>query len=179
MQKFQKGDLVKVAKDLGASRRYFTTDCEAIVIGSYADQYGGSDTKSYTLHLEDEGECSWYKEQQLTLIESGRIDKLKQWQDGQEVERKQKSDLDWIFSHGHEVLDKPHGASIQALADCFGLTNLWGSHGEGVVYYENARRTLALAATYLKMGDKDGWMAYGETWRVNAKIGAQKRGVEI
>lgn len=167
MQKFQRGDLVRVAKDLGPHMSHFTADCEAIVIGSYADQYGDSDTKSYTLHLKDRGESSWYEEQQLTLIESGRLDKLKQWQDEQESERKKKSDLDWIFSHGQEVLDKPHGASIQALANCFGLTNLWGSHGEGFVYYENAMGVLGLAAAYLKAGDKDGWLAHCEKLRAN------------
>lgn len=170
MQKFQKGDWVRVAKDLGPHMSHFTADCEAIVIGSYADQYGGSDTKSYTLHLKGRGECSWYEEQQLTLIESGRLDKLKQWQDEQEAERKQKSDLDWIFSHGPEVLEKPHGASVKALAECFGLTNLWGSRGEGFVYYENAMGTLGIAAAFLKANDKDGWLAHCETLRANVEL---------
>lgn len=170
MQKFHKGDWVRVAKDLGPFMIHFTADCEAIVIGSYADQYGGNNTKSYTLHLKDRGECSWYEEQQLTMIESGRLDKLKHWQDEQEAERKQKSDLDWIFSHGPQVLDEPDGASIQALANCFGLTNLWGSHGEGFVYYENVMGTLALAAAYLKAGDKDGWLAHCKKLMPNAAL---------
>lgn len=169
MQKFQKGDLVMIAKDLGGLMKRFTAGREAIVIGSYADQFGGDDTKKYTLHLKGRGEVSWYEEYQLTLLESGRLDKLKQWEDEKEAERKQKSDLDWIFSHGQEVLEHPHGASIQALANCFGLTNLWGSRGEGFVYYENTMLTLAAAEDYLKAGDKEGWLEFCEILRTPNK----------
>ena len=100
MQKFHKGDWVQVAKNLGSHMSHFTADCEAIVIGSYADQYGGENSKSYTLHLKGCGETSWYKEQQLTLMEGGRLDKLKHWEDEKEAECKQKGDLDWIFANG-------------------------------------------------------------------------------
>jgi hypothetical protein len=169
MQKFHKGDWVRVAKDLGPSMKHFIADCEAIVIGSYDDQFGCGNTTDYTLHLNGRGECSWYHEGQLTLIEAGRLDKLKQWEDEKDAECKQKGDLDWIFGHGQEVLENPHGASIQALANCFGLTNLWGSHGEGFLYYENATGTMAMAAAHLKAGDKDGWLAHCEKLRANAK----------
>ena len=42
-QKFSTGDHVKVAKDLGSTMRHFQNDCEAIIIGSYADRFGGDD----------------------------------------------------------------------------------------------------------------------------------------
>lgn len=170
MQKFQKGDWVRIAKDLGPCMSHFTADCEAIVIGSYKDQYGGDNTDSFTLHLKGGGQCSWYYASQLTLIESGRLDKLKAWEDEAEAERKQKGDLDWIFANGPAVAEKPHGASIQALAECFGLTNLWGRNGEGITYYSNAMGTLELAAPYLKAGDKAGWMARCELLRANARV---------
>lgn len=159
MQQFHKGDWVWVAKDLGASMSHFTADCEAIVIGSYADQYGGDDHEEYTLHIKGEGQCSWYYDGQLTLIEKGRLDKLKEWKALAETEHQEKGDLDWIFAHGEDVLKAPHAASIQALANCFGLTNLWGSRGEGITYYGNARRTLKLATPYLEAGNKAGWLA--------------------
>lgn len=167
MQKFQNGDWVRVAKDLGPHMSHFTADCEAIVIGSYADQYGGKNHEDYTLHLKGCGQCSWYYGSQLTLIEPGRLDKLKQWEDEAEAERQQKSDLDWVFANGEEVLKKPHGASISALAKCFGLTNLWGSRGEGIAYYSNAMGTMQLATPYLKAGDKDGWLACCKELMVN------------
>ena len=166
IQKFYKGDWVQIAKDLGRSMSHFTANCEAIVIGSYRDNYGGDDTKSYTLHLKGRGECSWYEEHQLTLIEVGRFDKLKEWEDTEEAERKEKGDIDWIFSHGKEVMEESHGASIATLAGCFGLTNLWGSHGEGFVYYKNAIFTLELARPFLEKGDKAGYLSQCEKIRV-------------
>ena len=171
MQEFQKGDWVRVAKSLEPSMSHFKSDCEAIVIGSYADKYGGSNRDSFTLHLKGNGECSWYNGNQLTLIESGRLDRLQAWEDEAEAERKQKSDLDWIFANGPAVAEKPHGASIQALAGCFGLTKLWGRNGEGITYYSNAMGTLELAAPYLKAGDKAGWLERCELLLAN--VGAK------
>ena len=107
MQKFHKGDLVQIAKDLGPTMDHFTSDCEAIVIGSYSDQFGGGDTKNYTLHLKGMGKTSWYEEWQLTLIKKNQIGLLDQWEEEEEAERKEKSNLDWIFEHGKEVLKKP------------------------------------------------------------------------
>lgn len=158
-QEFHKGDWVQIAKDLGPGMRHFTADCEAIVIGSYNDQYGGGNINSYTLHLKGRGQTSWYYENQLTLIEKDRSDKLAEWEAAEKAEHKEKGDLDWIFAHGDEVLKSAHGATIAALAECFGLTNLWGNHGEGLVYYENALKTLALAEPFIRAGDKDGWLA--------------------
>ena len=165
MQKFHKGDWVRVAKDLGPPMRFFTADCEAIVISSYADEYGGDNTKSYTIYIKGEGECSWYEEHQLDMIEGGRLDKLKQWEDESEAERRQKSDIDWIFSHGQEVLESANSASIESLAACSGLMNLWGNHGEGFAYYLNAVGTLELAKPFLEAGDKTGWLVLCETLR--------------
>ena len=159
-QKFHKGDWVRVAKDLGPYMSHFTADCDAIVIGSYKDQYGRGDTESYTLHLERHGETSWYEGHQLTLIETGRLDKLKDWEDMKEAECREKGDLDWIFQNGTEVSAHPHGASIAALAKCLGCTNLWGSHGEGFVYYQNAMTVLALASPFLSTNDKSGWLKF-------------------
>lgn len=159
-QKFHKGDLIRVADDLGESMRHFEAGCEAIVVGSYADQFGGQNTKDYTIRLKDQGEVSWYHEHQLTLIAASRTDLLREWEDEEATFVKEKSNLDWIFSHGAEVINDPSGASAQALADCFGLTSLWGSWGEGFIYYENKLRTMALAQPFLAKGDKVGWLKF-------------------
>lgn len=37
---FIMGDYVRVAKDLGPTMSHFTSDCDAIVLYSYADIYG-------------------------------------------------------------------------------------------------------------------------------------------
>ena len=170
MQKFHKGDLVHVAKDLGPMMSHFKADVDAVVIGSYADKFGGDNTKSYTLHLKRSGECSWYKEHQLSLIERNRMDILEQWEAEEDAERKLKSDIDWIFEHGGEVLESAHGASVQALASCFGLDNLWGSSGEGFVWYKNAMKTMAVAKPFLEKGDKKGWLELCEEIKANNRI---------
>ena len=170
MQKFHKGDLVHVAKNLGSHMSHFKSDVDAIVIGSYSDQFGGDDTSSYTLHLKGSGESSWYEEHQLALIEKNRIDLLEQWEAERKAECKLKSDLDWIFRHGNEVLKSAHGASVQALASCFGLDNLWGSRGEGVVWHQNAMQTMAIAEPFLEDGDKDGWLKLCEKIKANQRI---------
>jgi len=166
MQKFHKGDLVHVAKNLGPYMSHFTSDVDAIVIGSYSDQFGGNDTSSYTLYLKDAGESSWYEERQLSLIDHNRMDILKQWEAEEKSECDMKSNLDWIFTHGVEVLESTHGATVQALASCFGLDNLWGSRGEGATYYSNTIGTLQLAEPFLKTGDKAGWLKKAEEIRL-------------
>lgn len=157
-QKFDKYDHVQITKDLGPYMSHFTSDCEAIVIGSYADKFGGINTDSYTVYLKDQGEVSWYEEHQLTLIKANQIELYKTWKFNVDEEDRIKSDLDWIFENGSEVLAGPHGSSIQALANCFGLTNLWGSQGEGYVWHLNAAKTMNLATPFLETNDKEGWL---------------------
>ena len=159
MQKFHKGDLVHVAKDLGPSMFHFEADCDAIVVGSYDDQYGRGDTSSYTLYIKGSGTVSWYHENQLTLIESSRSDLLDKWKNEAADEKALKGDLDWIFSHGKEVLKSAHPASVEALAECADL-NLWGPHGEGLTYYQNSLYTLRAAKPFLLAGDKKGWLKF-------------------
>ena len=159
-QKFHKGDHVQIAKDLGRMMSHFQSDCEAIVVGSYADQYGGNSTDSYSLYIKGSGESSWYYEHQIELIKANRLDMLDEWKDKVKKEADMKSDIDWIFSHGQDVVDKPHGASVAAIARCFGLTNLCGSNGEGVVYYNNAMFTMEIAKPFLTEGDKSGWLDF-------------------
>lgn len=158
-QKYHHGDLVRIAKDLGPHMGHFVADEDAIVIGSYKDQYGGSDDGQYTIHIKGGGRTSWYYESQLTLIESGRADLLQEWEAEKERQRVERSDLDWIFNNGEEVLAQRYGSSIEALARCVGMNNLWGSNGEGFVYMHNAMRVLSFAAEYLANGDKAGYLA--------------------
>lgn len=167
-QKFVKGDLVRVAKDLGPYMRHFRSDCNAIVVGSYADQFGGGDDHhlDYTLFLEGGGECSWYHEHQLTLVEKGRTDLLERWRAERDAENTTKGDLDWVFTHGEEVVKDPHPASIEALAKTLEL-DMWGRRGEGTTYLNNFFLVLGLAEPFLRSGDKEGWLAAAS--RVRAK----------
>lgn len=71
LQKFQRGDRVRIAKDLGPHMRHFPANCEATVLYSYKDWYGGDDIDSFALQG-DTWRCSWYYSDQLTLIEEGK-----------------------------------------------------------------------------------------------------------
>jgi len=166
-QKFHKGDWVRVADDLGPSMSHFPSSIDAVVIGSYADQYGGGDSgrDHYSLHLKGRGHSSWYYDNHLTLIERNRPDVLAEWEAAEEVERKRVSDLTWIFAQPfkdiEDVLTKAlPGPSVVALAACLGFTvdDLWGSRGEGLTYYERSLRVLAMAAPFLVAHDEAGWL---------------------
>ena len=77
-QKFFKGDLVQVG-EMPKSMSHFEGNCQAIVMGTYAEQYGRDERgeHQYTLFiLKRKGESSWYDESQLTLIEPDRFDLL-------------------------------------------------------------------------------------------------------
>jgi len=88
-QKYVKGDLVKIAKNLGPCMKFFISDCEAIVIGSYADRVGGDHKKDhYTLHIKGHSQHSWYKEHQLTLIAHNQLELLKKWEEEEEKEER-------------------------------------------------------------------------------------------
>lgn len=67
-QKFRRGDLVRIAADLGPARRHFPADQDALVLGSYRDKFGNGREDSYALHLLPGGNCSWYEEEHLTLV---------------------------------------------------------------------------------------------------------------
>lgn len=81
MQKFKRGDLVRIAKDLGPSMKHFQADALAVVVGSYKDQYGGGKEaeKDYTLQIKGRGRCSWYGEHQLTLVKKGTYPSFKDY----------------------------------------------------------------------------------------------------
>jgi hypothetical protein len=166
--KFNYGDLVWIRKYEGEF--IFPSDCEAIVI-----EASGYNRVSYMLHVKGKGQSAWHNEEDLTLISRDQKKLLNQWISEEDEEERQKGDVDWIFAHGREVLVNPHGASIAALARCFGLTDLWGSRGEGIIYYENAHFTIQVARSFLEVGDKEGWLAQCGAWKL--EVQAQKRSI--
>lgn len=179
MQAFHNGDHVKIANDYssggsfdiksGVAISITSEDAgkEAIVIASYNDKYGIPDTGGdYTLFFKGHGEVSWFPEEALTLIRANASDLLNQWMQELCDEINMKSDLDWIFSHGKEVIEHPYGSSVAELAKCFGLTNLWGKNGEGYDYYINSLGTMKMATPFLEAGDKTGWLEYCKKIRI-------------
>jgi hypothetical protein len=157
-QKFQYGDLVRIAKDLGPYMRHFTSDVEAIVIYSYADKFGGDDHQNYCVNIKDKGEVSWYEEHQLELIKSNQIDLLEKWQCEHEQSISKYSDIDWIFQNGKKVIEKYHGATAKALGRILGIQNMYGPSGEGFVFMQNAQMIMSVSRPYLEKNDKAGFI---------------------
>lgn len=162
-QRFHRGDLVRVADDLGPAMAHFPGVGEQAIV---LDEHYDPSTKFrdiYSLYLQNSGSSAWWDADQLTLIESNRLDLLALWEAKHESDRAQRADLDWIFDHGPEVVrDGAEMATIQTLATCLGLDkdNLSGDHGEGVVYYRHALRIIYLALPFLLNNDKSGWLEF-------------------
>lgn len=170
MQKFTRGDLVRIAAKLPDSMSHFTAGEDVVIIGSYADQYGGSNREIYTVLFRTRGCVSWYPERLLTLVEAGREDLIETWSAELETARQKASDLDTIFKDG--VSGSHFGLSIVALAACLGITEdqIWGSRGEGFVFEANAHAVYRHAKRFIDRHDKAGWIAYCETIRVRNKF---------
>jgi hypothetical protein len=99
MQKFKRGNLVHIAKNLDSTMSHFENDKDVIIVGSYAEQYGGSNTKSYTVMFPDTGGIScWYKEHQLTLVDEGGEHLFEQAKKNKEAISKQNTDINLIAS---------------------------------------------------------------------------------
>lgn len=83
IQKYKNGDYVHAVKHSGFIHHPFTEDNNAIVIASYDELYGpvSDGDHRYSIHIEGEGEVSWYYEEELELIENNRLDLLKKWKD--------------------------------------------------------------------------------------------------
>jgi len=67
-QKFQIGDKVKVAKDLGPMMSHFKSDFIGTVEYTYGQMFGGDNFDSYSLIDENGNSVAWYEEHQLTLV---------------------------------------------------------------------------------------------------------------
>lgn len=170
-QAFQKGDLVRLADVFPDCMSHFGgRGSQAIVIGSYSDQYGGMDDDTdpgYTLFIEGRGESSWYQQSLLTLIEKSRIDLLDVWKNAAEEERKQLRDLDQIFAKEYAGLEDFNTVSAQALADVMEMGSLWGSRGEMYTLMQNTNILFTLTLPFLRHKDKAGFMVFAAEFKVS------------
>lgn len=140
-QKFRRGDLVHIAKITSEWMAHFDSDLDAIVMGSYKDQFGGDNVQSYTLLLLPRGSsCSWYEEHQLTKIGHVGEEGIKMAKEQREKQDALHADLDWIISNWPRIRDEGvPGASMGKLAELAGGLDLWGSSGEGFTYYTRSK----------------------------------------
>jgi len=160
--KFNIGDHVMVTQD-SRSFDFYSGDVliemgGKITIGEAIVIEKSPTLHEYDLHIKGRGNSAWYKSNTLKLLEKNRKDLLEEWEKERDEVIQKISNLDWIFEHGNEVIEKPYGACIQSLANCFGLMDLWGERGEGIDYDSNHAQTLSLAKSFLENNDKDGWL---------------------
>lgn len=81
-QKFETGDLVRINKLLPIERAHFTSDRDAIIIGSYTDLCGPQEahrTPVYEIFIENIGLTAWYSESDLVLISHNNMSLLRKW----------------------------------------------------------------------------------------------------
>lgn len=153
-QKYKRGDMVRIAKDLGPSMSHFEADQDAIVMGSYRDQFGGDNVDSYTVMLcESGGETSWYYEHQLTFIRHVGDEGIAAIETVREKREAEETNLEWIVKNWPSIREKPPGATMSELMRRCGIEKPWGAHGEGYSYYKNAMATHQALDSVLQTGD--------------------------
>ena len=153
-QKFKRGDVVHIAADLRQSMSHFEKDIDVVILGSYADQFGGNNTEDYTVLFLDSGtEVSWYSEEQLTFLRHGGEKLIDEIKKAESQRQKVESNLNWIVGNWKKIRLKTPSATINKLMSLIGITNPWGNHGEGIDYANHARYTFRCLDTVLLTGD--------------------------
>jgi len=166
---FKLFDLVHIKKDLPKSMSHFEKDKDAIILE--VSRGGGCGT-AYDVFIKGRGECAWYYDDNLVLIEHDKRDLLREWKKAMAVREKRRSSLTWIFENGRKVYDNGYSASIITLAKRLGYTSddLWGSHGEAMTFYVRGRKVLELAKPFLLTGDKDMFLKFCEDYKNRKEI---------
>ena len=125
-----------IAKDLGPMMSHFRKDKDAIIVGSYADEFGGSDTKSYIVMFLDTGcESGWYEEHQLTLIDEGGEHLFEEAEKNRKRILEQDNDINYIVSKLDE--GSLSSESILLLFDMLGHDTSFHKNGEFFVLFSD------------------------------------------
>jgi hypothetical protein len=152
-QRLHRGDVVHVAKDLGQSMSHFKNDFEAVVIGSYADQFyslGPNNVDNYTLADLDTGsEISWYHDSQLTFLRHGGEELIQSIEKARAERHAEQSTLEWIVPHWNSAGQ----VSLQALSNMIGFGDLWGRRGEGIDLFYNMEAVRSAFDQAMQTGD--------------------------
>jgi hypothetical protein len=154
--KFQFGDMVRIAKDLGSTMSHFEADQDAIVIeNNFYEGYGNNERESsYSLLLcKDGNQCSWYNEHQLTFLRRSSLEEIQKIKSDAEARHVLESDIHYILKNWKKLRFGVPGATMGRLMELIGITNPWGDHGEAYHYYVNALATARLLDAALLTGD--------------------------
>lgn len=169
---YRKYDLVKIKDLSNTDRSHFPHSCRGIIVSSYNEMYGNKDNAyseddEFSVFIEGKGESSWYDSSCFEeLLERNQELLLKNWKAKKESRIKQESDVNWIFENYMNSGEEISSTSICALANDLGISKsqMWGSHGEGIVLYDNCLKILAIAEPFLKKKDISGWKSFCESW---------------
>ena len=120
---------------------------DGIVIGSYTDLFGGrvSDDcePDYEIFFKGRGRMAWTSEHRMTLVAADQAALLQQWEAELEARQDMESELPWIVANWQRFkTDGFPGPSLAALGKLIGIDNMWGSRGEGLQWYANAREIM-------------------------------------
>lgn len=138
-QKFKRGNKVKVlfGHPIWSNKEGTTDMCpeevgqEALIVGSYADQYGGSNHKDYTIMFCETGsETSWKSENQLELIDEGGEHLFAEAKANREKISKANTDLKQIKENWVEKQGKLSSETILFLFDKIGHKSAFLRNGE-------------------------------------------------
>jgi len=141
IQQFRRGDRVRVEHELHPG--------EAIVIGSYNDQYASGSRECYTLlFCSDGNQVSWFEPQQMTFLSHAGEAAIEELDEQRRKAVAQQSQLEWIIAHWPDIT----GASFEALAKACNLPSCWGAEGEGISFYANALTLKRLLDTAMRAG---------------------------
>lgn len=153
-QKFKRGDVVHIAANLSCAMSHFEKDKDVVILGSYADQFGGSNTKDYSVMFLDTGdEVSWYHEKQFTFLRyEGEkiIEKIRKTREEYDTKVSQ---LNWIIANWENIKHStPHASAVKLMA-LVGITKPFGEHGEYWDFCQHWQLTYKLLDPILSTGD--------------------------
>tara|TARA_R110002020_G_scaffold472646_1_gene701003 strand:- start:176 stop:739 length:564 start_codon:yes stop_codon:yes gene_type:complete len=134
-QKFKRGNLVRIAKELGSTMKHFKNDKDAIIVGSYSDLWGGSGNNKYAIMFEDGNTSSWYEESQLTLLGKGGEHLLEEAQNRGNKISKNNTDFNFIVNEIDE--GNVSSETILFLFEKFGFNTSFNRNGEFYVLFRD------------------------------------------
>jgi len=141
-QKYKRGNKVKVlfGHPVWGNGKAVTDMCpdevgkEAIIVGSYADQYGGDNISDYTImFLETGNRVSWKDEKQLEFIDEGGEHLFEQAKINRDRISEQNKDINFILSKLD--IGELSGESIMMLFDLIGYDSAFKRNGEFYVLH--------------------------------------------
>lgn len=139
MQKFKRGNLVRVVKTGCTYKGNLSVDKEAVILGSYADLYGGTNIYDYSIIFTDDGnECAWFDKLQLILLDEGGEHLIEKAKETQAKTKAKNRDMKYV-SEKIET-ESISAESILFLFEMLGIHSSFNHNGEYFILFEDWRQ---------------------------------------